>query len=213
MIKGQPPFKGRQTTEIIAAQMFRPPPPLGPVDPPTPRWLDTLVARMLAKQPAKRPASMEVVARILARANGRFWGGAAEPEREGFLPRLQQTLRVRRPRTGFDLFIVAGTAALTLAVGGLWAGQTVVSREKPPVVRPLSVAVVQAQPAEIDSSQPEPTPTPTSTMRSRPDGGATSAVPAPSSVRTPPARRASRSARSPARRTRPVVEMDGLVDL
>ncbi|HVR62740.1 MAG TPA: serine/threonine-protein kinase [Polyangia bacterium] len=220
MIKGEPPFKGTQTREIIVAQMFQPPPPLGPVDPPTPRWLDALVARMLAKQPAMRPATMEVVARVLARANGSSAGRAGESKVDGgLLPRLRRALRAHRPRTGFDVAIVGATAALTLAVGGLWASQGAAPNEKPPVVRPLSVAAVQAQPQPRPTDLPRPEPVAAAPAApappSSPDGGAPSmASPSPPPRQLLPARRASRSARSlPARPARPVVEMDGLVDI
>ncbi|MEA2697248.1 MAG: eukaryotic-like serine/threonine-protein kinase, partial [Myxococcales bacterium] len=71
MVSGRLPFIASNFRDVMAAHMFRMPPPLGPVDPPTPRWLNDLVGRMLAKEPSERPASMDEVAHSLARASER----------------------------------------------------------------------------------------------------------------------------------------------
>jgi serine/threonine-protein kinase len=68
MICGKPPFERDGLRAILAAHMFEAPPRASSLVPAVPRWLDDLIARMLAKKAADRPASMAEVAEALATA-------------------------------------------------------------------------------------------------------------------------------------------------
>jgi serine/threonine-protein kinase len=68
MICGRPPFERDGLRAILAAHMFEAPPRPSERVPAVPRWLDDLIARMLAKKPADRPGSMAEVAESLATA-------------------------------------------------------------------------------------------------------------------------------------------------
>lgn len=67
---GQPPFQGTRASDIYAAHLQQPPPPLTQIDPtlaPPVALLDPVVRRAMAKQPAERyPAAMAVVQAIAA---------------------------------------------------------------------------------------------------------------------------------------------------
>ncbi len=65
MLAGRPPFRGGQVTEIIEKQRHTPAPRLSASVPGVPPELDTLVDRLLAKDPAARPASALALARLL----------------------------------------------------------------------------------------------------------------------------------------------------
>jgi serine/threonine protein kinase/tetratricopeptide (TPR) repeat protein len=63
-LAGRPPFEGQTIEEVIAAILRRPPPRLGELIPVS-RDLETLVARMLHKNPAQRPADGEAACAAL----------------------------------------------------------------------------------------------------------------------------------------------------
>jgi len=68
MICGKPPFERETFRQILGAHMFEAPPRPSELVPGVPKWLDELIARMLAKKPEERPASMAEVAESLATA-------------------------------------------------------------------------------------------------------------------------------------------------
>ncbi|GAA2180740.1 hypothetical protein GCM10009785_12860 [Brooklawnia cerclae] len=63
---GHPPFMADNSVAIAHSQAFDPPVPLGELSPDVPPALDTLVARMLAKDPSIRPTASEVSRELLA---------------------------------------------------------------------------------------------------------------------------------------------------
>jgi serine/threonine-protein kinase len=54
LIAGRPPFSGRTSQEVLAAQVTQPPPPLGAVRPTCPPGLAAVLMRCLEKRPADR---------------------------------------------------------------------------------------------------------------------------------------------------------------
>ena len=54
LIAGRPPFTGRTSQEVLAAQVTQPPPPLGALRPTCPPGLEALLMRCLEKRPADR---------------------------------------------------------------------------------------------------------------------------------------------------------------
>jgi eukaryotic-like serine/threonine-protein kinase len=59
LIAGRPPFSGRTSQEILAAQVTQPPPPLGTLRPTCPPALEAVLMRCLEKRPADRWQSAE----------------------------------------------------------------------------------------------------------------------------------------------------------
>ncbi len=57
MATGKAPFAGGSTAEVFAALLTKSPPPVSSVNPAMPKRLDTIVARLLAKDPAQRYAN------------------------------------------------------------------------------------------------------------------------------------------------------------
>ena len=65
MLAGRPPFRGSQLTEVIEKQRRTPAPRLSTTVSGVPPELDTLVDRLLSKDPAARPASALALTRLL----------------------------------------------------------------------------------------------------------------------------------------------------
>jgi eukaryotic-like serine/threonine-protein kinase len=67
MVVGQPPFVSEAPGDILMAHMVQPAPPLRALAPEIPQEIESLVARMLAKDPGERPQTMaEIVAIVEA---------------------------------------------------------------------------------------------------------------------------------------------------
>lgn len=65
MLAGRPPFRGGQATEVIAKQRNTPAPRIADAVPTVPPELDTLIDRLLQKDPSSRPGSALALARLL----------------------------------------------------------------------------------------------------------------------------------------------------
>jgi serine/threonine-protein kinase len=65
MLAGRPPFRGGQVTEVIEKQRHTPAPRVAAAVPTVPPELDTLIDRLLQKDPAARPGSALALARLL----------------------------------------------------------------------------------------------------------------------------------------------------
>ena len=65
MLAGWPPFRGGQVTEVIEKQRHTPAPRVAAAVPSVPPELDTLIDRLLHKDPAARPGSALALARLL----------------------------------------------------------------------------------------------------------------------------------------------------
>jgi len=61
LLTGSPVFQAHSLGELIAAHMFRAPPPLAELEPTVPPAFAALVLRMLAKAPEDRPRTMEEI--------------------------------------------------------------------------------------------------------------------------------------------------------
>jgi len=66
MLSGRPPFIGRQVTEIIERQRHETPARVSTLVPEVPAELDSLIDRLLSKEPAQRPANALAVGRLLS---------------------------------------------------------------------------------------------------------------------------------------------------
>lgn len=65
MLAGRPPFRGGEVTEVIEKQRHTPAPRVAAAVPAVPPELDTLIDRLLQKDPAARPGSALALARLL----------------------------------------------------------------------------------------------------------------------------------------------------
>ena len=68
--RSSPEWAVDHVREVLASHKFRKPPALAALTVDTPRWLDGLVTRMLAKDPDERPQAMAEVAEVLLIAEG-----------------------------------------------------------------------------------------------------------------------------------------------
>ncbi len=66
MLTGRPPFIGRQVTEIIERQRHETAARVSTIVPEVPAELDSLIDRLLAKDPAQRPANALALGRLLS---------------------------------------------------------------------------------------------------------------------------------------------------
>ncbi len=76
MLAGRPPFRGVQATEVIEKQRSVRPPRVASVAEGVPPELDTLIDRLLAKDPDSRPASALALQRLLAAIEAHVPDGA-----------------------------------------------------------------------------------------------------------------------------------------
>ncbi|MDD5308292.1 MAG: protein kinase [Deltaproteobacteria bacterium] len=66
VLAGKPPFAGRTAIDVVAAHLTQAPPVPGKaIDEPVPAELDSLIARMMAKDPLQRPKNLDDVRKIL----------------------------------------------------------------------------------------------------------------------------------------------------
>jgi Flp pilus assembly protein TadD len=65
MLAGRPPYDDGTPAEMLAQRIMRPAPPLRRLRPDAPRWIERLVARLLALRPARRFADAAAVARVI----------------------------------------------------------------------------------------------------------------------------------------------------
>ncbi len=89
MLAGRGPFEGARASELMAAHIGKPPPPLSTLRPGLPMTLEALVMQCLAKTPEERPASASVILQALDAMSGELsgartpsgtpWGNAAAP--------------------------------------------------------------------------------------------------------------------------------------
>jgi len=108
VLVGTPPFHGRAPQQLLAAQLTEAPPPIGSRRYDVPQALESLLMRLLEKEPAKRPKTAAEVTRALedpAVVSGTFVSVA--------------TPKVQRPRR--VLWALAGAGILaSVAAGGAW---------------------------------------------------------------------------------------------
>jgi serine/threonine-protein kinase len=76
MLAGAPPFDAVSTREMVYLQMSAPPPPLRKFRPDAPPELESLINRLLAKNPEERPRSAGQIPALFESAfNGFLWAG------------------------------------------------------------------------------------------------------------------------------------------
>ncbi|HET6149213.1 MAG TPA: serine/threonine-protein kinase [Polyangia bacterium] len=164
MIAGEAMFPLDQVHALIAAHLYRPAPALSSLVPEVPPWLDSLIARMVAKKPAERPATMAEVANALAsagRATPHLAAGeaAARASLTLILPPSGPTTTARmRERLRRRLVLVAGVAlavALLAAIGLPRLSGTIPEVESE---RPAATASAGATSGPAPAAAPAPTP-------------------------------------------------------
>jgi eukaryotic-like serine/threonine-protein kinase len=114
MATGQAPFGGRSTAEVFAALLMKDPPPVSSLNPATPKALDPVVAKLLAKDRDQRYRSAEELLAALEAipSSDSSRSAVAVPAPPAAPPRLPEVDR-RRPRNR----IIAVGALLLVAAG------------------------------------------------------------------------------------------------
>lgn len=168
MLCGRPPFDDEGLGDLLAAHMFRPPPPLASLEPSVPPALEAILGRLLAKDPAHRFASAaelitaldQVSPAAIARAVPGSWPGGPSPAIS-----LPATLNPNPTTLGSA---VAASSTLPrktswsrrllwlLAAGALAAGALVALR--PRGAGPVPVVQPAIEPAPVPEPVPEPPP-------------------------------------------------------
>jgi tetratricopeptide (TPR) repeat protein len=117
MATGQAPFGGRSTAEVFAALLMKDPPPVSSLNPATPKALDPVVAKLLAKDRDQRYRSAEELLAALEAipSSDSSRSAVAVPAPPAAPPRLPEVDR-RRPRNriitvGALLLVAAGAGA------------------------------------------------------------------------------------------------------
>jgi tRNA A-37 threonylcarbamoyl transferase component Bud32/TolB-like protein len=137
-LSGEPPFAGRPTRALLAAQLTETPEALARRRPNLPPALTTLVMRCLEKRPADRPQTASEVLAVL--------DGAMTPSGEA-----PPTVRVDAARRGRRWTLLAALAAGVVAVAG---GAALLKARSGPRVTPSAafIAVMPLTPASPDSA-------------------------------------------------------------
>jgi len=172
LLVGEPPFVAEGAGEIIALQMF------GTVEPPRQRvaeltaGIETIVMRLLEKEPDARYASAHEVQQALARILERKPTRSAEPAKLGHAPTQvaivaaaapPATHVTEPPRSRRAMPVIAGAIALVLVAGAgaLLAMRGDGSRATPPIVAPSTgptATPTTAPPPVAAPSAPAPEP-------------------------------------------------------
>lgn len=155
VLTGRPPFDGDTGAATVGQHLHRPPPRPADVVPGLPVALDTIVGRMLAKDPKDRPADMTSVALALDEVARR--GGDATAVLPPAPTEPIAAPATRRPswRPAAAAVAVLGLAALAWQVAG---PEPSTSTEAPP-----PAAATTASPSPTATTDPSPSPTPTAT--------------------------------------------------
>ncbi len=136
LLTGVPPFDDSNSAVVISRHVSAPPPSVGASRPEL-GGLDWIFATAMAKDPAHRFGSCQEFADLLARYSapgfvyaGEIPGGTvleypSQTTLSATLPALPQAVNARRRRTRV---LVAALSCITVLVGGVMAGETMISR-------------------------------------------------------------------------------------
>jgi hypothetical protein len=171
MLAGRPPFTGEAAGAILGAHLHVAPTPLRHLAPDAPPELESLVMRLLAKEPAARPPSADAVAAELAafgqragQPSGAFAAAAPPPGWGATGPGVATTLGGAAGQLGASQPPAVATArsgslAAVLAIGGalavgaaIIAGAVIYAGQKPTAaVTPPPVATAAADAGAVAS--------------------------------------------------------------
>ena len=98
MATGQAPFGGRSTAEVFAALLMKDPPPVSSLNSAMPSALDSIIAKLLAKDRDQRYRSAEELLADLEAVSAFVFGGAVAPATVSAAPPPPRLFR-RRKRT------------------------------------------------------------------------------------------------------------------
>jgi serine/threonine protein kinase len=111
---GHPPFRASSSLAILKRVCEETPRPLREINPAIPEWLQTLVARLQAKDPADRFASAAEVAALLSRRLAQLQTDGDFSDTK--TPAAVRTQQVRRPPTTRSLIAASIVGVLLIAV-------------------------------------------------------------------------------------------------
>ncbi|MGE5231269.1 MAG: protein kinase domain-containing protein [Deltaproteobacteria bacterium] len=152
MLAGHPPFTARTPQQLLAAQVNRPPEPLGAVRSSVPPDLAALVMRCLEKRPADRWQRADELLRALEAVATPGAGTASTiATRTPPVPAAPPPPRRRGPRTALGaaaMIAGLGAGALLLRVAGILPGRSLVERGMLKDREPILVAEFRSPPAD-----------------------------------------------------------------
>ena len=103
MLAGRPPFRGTQVTEVIQKQRHTPAPRVSTTVAGVPPELDTLIDRLLAKDPTDRPASALALVRLLTAIDTHVTDEAPAPPPPGDKLVISDLPPTSSDRTGSEI--------------------------------------------------------------------------------------------------------------
>jgi eukaryotic-like serine/threonine-protein kinase len=175
MITGVRPFDGDNFTQILLKHMMEPPPPIAPLAPECPEWLDQTVMQLLAKDVASRPQMQDLATQLGTIAQSQAPrpistpGGVARPGSylgprpasvqgvQGLKtpttlglgagePTVKEPIPATRPRSKAPIFIAAATV---IAIGAGIAALTLRGSAAKPAPTPIAAKPVDPPPPVV----------------------------------------------------------------
>jgi eukaryotic-like serine/threonine-protein kinase len=185
MITRRPPFVADNAMEVVAKHLMEPPVRPSTLVADVPEPLDTIVVRMLAKDPAARPTLAELVTvidRMRASTATGFPALAARPASSG----IEHTAPVRKRRMSPLPFAIAG--ALVTAAAMFFIVRSLTRNEPTPTQavttsEATSPEVAAATPAPVAEAPAAPVPAPVAEAPTEPK------APSPPPKQSPPPKR------------------------
>lgn len=136
---GRPPFRAETPLGVLRRVCDDPHRPLREVNPDVPAWFETIVDRLLAKDPADRFATAAEVADVLERCLAHVQQPLSAPLPDGLKsPRAKRNRRLRRE-------LIALAVLTTLAIGLFWMRSR--PGPKPLAIAPPETIVSESAPA------------------------------------------------------------------
>ena len=172
MLAGRPPFGGKDTIAILRQHVQAPVPPLRGAAPGTPRELERIIARLLAKKPSERyPHVAELLADLGKLAPG---GLPAGPGRAGVdrAGRAQAVSRPTRTSAGRGRRRCDGNLPRRCAAQRIWTWIAVITAAVAVVALVVAlIALLTARPRPIQTASPERATVPAGTATPAPSAG------------------------------------------
>ena len=150
---GRPPFQAPSATALLLKHVNEAPPPLYKLAPKTPKSLQELVRKLLAKNPASRPESADALCRDLDRVQAEF-AEAPKPERILSVPAAPPARKL--PMKWIAAGAAGAVALLAVLIAALSGSPPPPPRVEPP--RPAPVVAKAPEPVREPEKPPPPPP-------------------------------------------------------
>jgi serine/threonine protein kinase len=144
---GHPPFRAETPLAVLRRVSDEEPRPLREINPDIPEWLETLIARLMAKDPSDRYQTADEAFDVLEKCLAHVQQPLYSPLPEG--------LRNRRKERGLRTVLAAAAAFLLIACVPAWIVIDSHWNQSPNPIQPMDAAV-QADPPGPDPWQSDP---------------------------------------------------------